>query len=132
MIFDTATSADRYLLTFEEAGHSIGLNPVPDAMRGRLWDQDWFEDPVWRKDRINAISVHFITAFLDRYVKDDVSRDSYLNVPVPDADAGTWPATDTSPYATFSSGTNGHSVWKGLQRSHATGLELQKAGPHAN
>jgi len=51
MILDTATSADRYLLTFEEAGHSIGLNPVPDAMRGRLWDQDWFEDPVWRKDR---------------------------------------------------------------------------------
>jgi hypothetical protein len=34
-----------------------------------LWDQDWFEDPVWRKDRINAINAHCISAFLDRYVK---------------------------------------------------------------
>jgi predicted dienelactone hydrolase len=138
MIFDTATSADRYLLTFKEAGHSIGLNPVPDAMRGRLWDQDWFEDPVWRKDRINAINVHFITAFLDRYLKDDVSRDSYLNVSVPDSDAGTWPATDSSPYAGYSPAAKGISVWKGFQRNHSSGLELQarpaqaKAQPHAN
>ncbi len=35
MIFDDATNADRYLLTFKEAGHSIGLNPAPDAMRGQ-------------------------------------------------------------------------------------------------
>jgi len=44
-------------------------------MRSRLWDQDWFEDPVWRKDRINSINAHFITAFLDRHVQDDVSQE---------------------------------------------------------
>lgn len=132
MIFDEATHAERYLLTLKEAGHSIGLNPAPEAMRGKLWDQDWFEDPVWRAERVNAVNAHFITAFLDRYVRGEVSRDSYLNVPEPDADAGTWPAADTSPYAAFSSGANGNSVWKGFQRSHAVGLELQKAGPHAN
>jgi predicted dienelactone hydrolase len=132
MIFDSAINAERYLLTLKEAGHSIGLNPAPDAMRAKLWDQDWFEDPVWRAERVNAVNAHFITAFLDRYVRGEVSRDSYLNVPVPDADAGTWPATDASPYAAFSSGANGNSVWKGFQRSHAVGLELQKAGPHAN
>ena len=97
-------------------------------MRARLWDQDWFEDPVWRAERVNAINAHFITAFLDRYVRGEVSRDSYLNVPVPDADAGTWPTTDTAPYAAFSSGANGNSVWKGFQRSHAAGLELQRPG----
>jgi predicted dienelactone hydrolase len=134
MIFDTATSAERYLLTFKEAGHAIGLNPAPDAMRGRLWDQDWFEDPVWRKDRINAINAHFITAFLDRYVKDELSRDSYLNVSVPDSDAGTWTTTSASEYAAYSPGTNGISVWKGFQRNHSAGLELQQAkpAPHAN
>jgi hypothetical protein len=134
MVFDSATNADRYLLTFKQAGHSIGLNPAPDAMHGRLWDQDWFDDPVWRPERVNAINVHFITAFLDRYVRDDVSRDSYLNVPTPDGDAGIWPATDTSPYAAFSPAENGITVWKGFQRGHAAGLELQhlKAGPHAN
>jgi predicted dienelactone hydrolase len=134
MIFDSATSAERYLLTFKEAGHSIGLNPAPDAMRGRMWDQDWFNDPVWRPERVNAINAHFITAFLDRYVRDDVSRDSYLSVPAPDGDAGIWPATDPSAYAAFSPVENGITVWKGFQRSHAAGLELQhsKAGPHAD
>jgi predicted dienelactone hydrolase len=132
-IFAGAAHADRYLLTFKEGGHSIGLNPVPDAMRTRLWDQDWFEDPVWRKDRINAINVHFITAFLDRYVRDDVSRDSYLNVTVPDSDAGQW-TENASPYAALSPGANGISVWKGFQRNHAAGLELlqAKAAEHAN
>jgi len=133
-IFEGATNADRYLLTFKEGGHSIGLNPVPEAMRTRLWDQDWFEDPVWRKDRINAINVHFITAFLDRYVRDDLSRDSYLSVTQPDSDAGLWTAENRSAYAAFSPGANGISVWKGFQRNHAAGLELlqAKATPHAN
>jgi predicted dienelactone hydrolase len=132
MIFNEATRAERFLLTFKEAGHSIGLNPAPAAMRGRLWDQDWFEDPVWRAERVNAINAHFITAFLDRYVRDDTARDSYLNVSQPESDAGTWPASDSSAYAAFSPGADGNSTWKGFQRGHAVGLELQKAGPHAN
>ena len=133
-IFDKATGTNRYLLTFKECGHSIGLNPAPETMRARLWDQDWFEDPVWRKDRVNAISAHFISAFLDRYVKDDASRDAYLNVPTPESAAGTWPSPNPYPYDTYSPGANGVSVWKGFQRDHAAGLELirAKAVPHAN
>jgi predicted dienelactone hydrolase len=133
-IFDNATDTRRYLLTFKECGHSIGLNPAPEAMRARLWDQDWFEDPVWRKDRVNAISAHFISAFLDRYVKDDASRDAYLDVPAPESAAGTWPSANPYPYDAYSPGANGVSVWKGFQRNHAAGLELlqAKAVPHAN
>ena len=133
-IFDNATGTNRYLLTLKGCGHSIGLNPAPDTMRARLWDQDWFEDPVWRKDRVNAISAHFISAFLDRYLKDDTSRDAYLNVPVPESAAGTWPAATPYPYDAYSPGANGVSVWKGFQRNHAAGLELihGKAVPHAN
>jgi predicted dienelactone hydrolase len=133
-IFDGSTSAERYLLTFKGCGHSIGLNPVPDTMRTRLWDQDWFEDPVWRKDRVNAINAHFISAFLDRYVKDNTSRDAYLNVPAPESGAGTWPSPNPYPYDAFSPGANGVSVWKGFQRNHASGLELiqARAMPHAN
>jgi len=133
-IFDSATGSNRYLLTLKGCGHSIGLNPAPETMRARLWDQDWFEDPVWRKDRINAISAHFISAFLDRYLKDDTSRDAYLNVPAPQSVAGTWPAANPYPYDAYSPGTNGVSVWKGFQRNHAAGLELlqAKAVPHAN
>jgi predicted dienelactone hydrolase len=127
--FAQTVGAHRYLLTLKEAGHSIGLNPAPEAMRQHLWDQDWFADPVWSKSRVNAINAHFITAFLDLYLKDDLSRAAYLDVPVPDSDAGVWPAADTAPYAAYSPGTGGITVWKGFQRKHAQGLELLQAQP---
>jgi predicted dienelactone hydrolase len=129
--FDAATGTHRYLLTFKGAGHDIGLSPAPDTMRQRLWDQDWFEDPVWRADRVNAINAHFITAFLDRYVKDDESRAAYLNVPDPESAAGAWPATSHLAYDAYSPGTGDVTVWKGFQRNHAAGLELLQADPRA-
>ncbi len=129
-IFDGARHAQRYLLTFKNAGHSIGLSPAPDAMRSRLWDQDWFEDPVWRKERINAINAHFITAFLDAYVKGDADRAAYLNVPVDDSSSGNWPAAVAQgAYDAYSPATDGVTVWKGFQRSQAGGLELLQAEP---
>jgi predicted dienelactone hydrolase len=131
-LYDAALNAPRYLLTFEGAGHSIGLNPAPDSMRARLWDQDWFEDPVWRKERINAINAHFITAFLDLYVKDDASRAAYLDVPNPESDAGEWPAkAGPQAYAAYSPGPPAVGVWKGFQRRHAAGLALRGALPVA-
>jgi predicted dienelactone hydrolase len=127
-IFDMTSSAHRYLLTFKGGGHAIGLSPVPDAMRKTLWDQDWFEDPVWRKDRINAINVHFITAFLDRYVKGDERRAAYLDVPVTESAAGVWPAAAPPlAYDAYSPGAAEITVWKGFQRNHAAGLELLQA-----
>lgn len=126
-IFDTATHSIRYLLTFKEAGHSLGLNVAPESMRARLWDQDWFEDPVWRKERISAITAHFITAFLDRYVKDDASRQAYLDVQTPDSDGGVWPAQGSLPYEAYSPSDSNITVWKGFQRNHATGLQLLRA-----
>jgi predicted dienelactone hydrolase len=123
--FDQAVNAPRYLLTFEGAGHSIGLNPAPEAMRRRLWDEDWFEDPVWRAERVNAINAHFITAFLDRYVKGDETRAAYLDVPIAQSTDGVWPATAApAAYDAYSPGTPPISVWKGFQRNHAEGLEL--------
>jgi predicted dienelactone hydrolase len=127
-IFDAASGAHRYLLTFKGGGHAIGLSPAPESMRRRLWDQDWFEDPVWRKDRINAVNAHFITAFLDRHVKGDESRAAYLDVPVPESSLGSWPAATPPPaYDAFSPGTSGITVWKGFQRNHAAGLQFLQA-----
>jgi predicted dienelactone hydrolase len=127
-IFDAAGGAHRYLLTFKGGGHAIGLSPVPDSMRQRLWDQDWFEDPVWRKERINAINAHFITAFLDRYVKGDEGRAAFLDVAVSESSAGVWPAaTPPLAYDAYSPGTADITVWKGFQRNHGSGLQLLQA-----
>jgi predicted dienelactone hydrolase len=124
-IFDHATHADRYLLTFHEGGHSIGMNGAPASMRSKLWDQDWFEDPVWRKDRVIGVQLHFITAFLDRYVKGDARAAAYLDV-IPNSNDGVWPPPKPGePYAAYSPGADGVTVWKGFQRNHATGLSFE-------
>lgn len=125
-VFAEAIHAPRYLLTFEEAGHDIGLDPAPAQMRGSLWNLSWFQDPVWDAARVNAINAHFITAFLDLYVKGEKGYASYLDVPVEHAGQGLWPH-DHAPFAAYSPGTGDITVWKGFQRSFAVGLQLQRA-----
>jgi predicted dienelactone hydrolase len=125
--FEAATHTQRYLLTFKGAGHALGLNTVPAEMRQKLWDFDWFEDDVWRKERIIGINLHFITAFLDRFLKDDLSRSAYLDVPVADSQLGEWSAKPDVGYGAFSPGGDGVTLWKGFQRRHAQGLELLRA-----
>ena len=122
--FDQARNSNRYLLTFLNGGHGLGLGPAPDEMRHRLWDQDWFEDPVWRKDRLTGVMQHFITAFLDRYVKDDASRRAYLDGLVERGDEGTWNAPPDTPWGAQSPGGDGVTLWKGFARRHAEGLTL--------
>jgi predicted dienelactone hydrolase len=124
--FDQAINANRYLLTFLGGGHALGLGPAPPEMRTDLWNQDWFEDPVWRKDRLIGISLHFITAFLDRYVKDDASRGAFIDGLVVESSQGKWDAPQGTPWNARSPGGD-VTLWKGFQRRHATGLSLMHA-----
>lgn len=123
--FEQAVNSDRYLLTYKAAGHSIGLNPAPPAMHGSVWDIDWFEDPIWRMDRINAINLHFITAFLGLTLQDKSGMQAYLDVPVENSDDGDWKAPDRTPWGAVSPGGAGISLWKGFQRRHARGMQLE-------
>ncbi|OYY70105.1 MAG: hypothetical protein B7Y44_03795 [Sphingomonadales bacterium 28-55-16] len=124
-VFGGAINSDRTLLTYKQAGHSIALNPAPREMRGTVWDMDWFEDPIWRQDRINAINLHFITAFLAVHLQKDASKAAYLNVAVEDSDAGEWNAPAGTAWGAYSPGGAGVTLWKGFQRRHAKGMMLQ-------
>ncbi len=124
--FDQAVNSNRYLLTFLGGGHALGLGPAPLEMRTDLWNQDWFEDAVWRKDRLIGISLHFVTAFLDRYVKDDASRSAYIDGLVVESSKGKWDAPQGTPWSARSPGGD-VTLWKGFQRRHATGLSLMHA-----
>ena len=90
----------------------------------RLWDQDWFEDPVWRAERVNAINAHFITAFLDRYVRGRGQSRQLPERAGARCGCGNVACNGYLALRRFQSGANGDSVWKGFQRSHAAGLEL--------
>lgn len=124
-VFGGAVNSDRYLLTYKQAGHSIALNPAPPEMRGTVWDIDWFEDPIWRQDRINAINLHFITAFLAVHLRGDESKNAYLNIAVEDSDDGAWNAPSGTAWGAYSPGGEGVTLWKGFQRGHAKGMTLQ-------
>ena len=127
-LFDSETNASRYLLTFREAGHNIALTPAPDAMRNRLWDQDWFEDPVWCKARLVGIEAHFITAFLDHTVKNDTAKAAYIDGLVQNSDDGTW-AKPPPGYGAYSPGLPEATLWKGFQQAHAAGMMLEVKAP---
>lgn len=122
-LFEAARHSDRHILVFSGAGHDIGTNPPPAEMHGRLWDFDWFADPIWRKDRINAIATHMITAFLDWRVKGDAARAEYLTVPAETSNTAAWEGPARAYAAISAGGTN--PTWKGFYRGHQDGLILR-------
>jgi predicted dienelactone hydrolase len=127
-IFEGAVNAERYMLVYKNGAHSIGMNGAPETMRSKLWDLDWFEDPVWRKERVIGVNLHMITAFLDLYVKGDKSRAAYLDL-TPSSNDGVWPGAASAPYGSFSPGTGRITLWKGFQNVHSAGLELHHLEP---
>jgi len=103
--YEGAVNSERYLLTYENARHNVGGNPPPPEAMGAFATQAFFDEPVWRNDRIAAINQHFITAFLDLYVKGDQTRREYLELPEKSAD---------------------RPAWKGFQARWALGVEWHK------
>lgn len=135
-IYDNLKSSDRYLLVFENASHNIVGADAPEAAFGNFAVIEKWDEPVWRKDRIRAIDAHFVVAFLDRYLRNDASMDSYLNPPTPHSNDGTWPlqrgqSTNANDPASIYAGHDPASAnyWKGFQRRWALGLEFQHDKP---
>jgi predicted dienelactone hydrolase len=121
-IFEKAVNSERCLLVYENARHNVGGNPPPPEALSNFTTREYFDEPVWRKDRITAINQHFITAFLDLYLKGDASRRSYLHVAPEKSNEGTWPLPQgESVGGKFNDGIN---YWKGFQRRWAAGLEM--------
>jgi predicted dienelactone hydrolase len=125
--FDGAVHSDRCFLVYQNARHNIGGNPAPPEALGSFATREYFEEPVWRKDRITAINQHFITAFLDMTLKGDESRRAYLHVAPELSNDGQWPLPQgESAGGKFSDGAN---YWKGFQRRWAVGMEMHCKSP---
>jgi dienelactone hydrolase len=88
--YESAVHSERYLLVYENARHNVGGNPPPPEALGKFATQSFFDEPVWRKDRIGAINQHFITAFLDLYLKADETRRPYLDLTPKSGDRPAW------------------------------------------
>ncbi|MEO0359990.1 MAG: alpha/beta fold hydrolase [Pseudomonadota bacterium] len=123
-IWKASTNVRRALLTFENANHNAGA-PFPAPAEGREVDPDLgfapfdhYADAVWSTVRMNNISQHFITAWLDLHLKGDEKKAKYLEL-VPNANDGVWALEeDGTPKAE-------HTHWEGFQNRTAKGLRFE-------
>ncbi len=120
--FEKAVNSDRCMLVYENARHNVGPDPPPADFPLDFAARASFAEPVWRQDRINAINDHFITAFLDLYLKRDQSRRSYLHVSPEKSNDGKWPPVAGQAESAYA--VDGQDYWKGFQRRWAVGLEM--------
>jgi hypothetical protein len=127
-IFNQARRSDRYLLVYREAAHNIAGNPVVLPPGAEFAAIENVTDPVWRKDRIDAINQHFITAFLDLHLKGDAAKARFLNVPTPVSNDGQWPSAFGKQWGGTLAGDDQPGYWRGFQRRWAQGLEMHHLG----
>jgi predicted dienelactone hydrolase len=125
--FDRAVNSDRCLLVYENARHNVGGNPPPPEALKNFRSLESYDEPVWRKERLTAINQHFVTAFLDLFLKGDETRRPYLH-PTPErSNDGKWPLKPgESAAGKFSDGAD---YWKGFQRRWAVGMQMLCYGP---
>ena len=123
-IFTETTGTTRHLLTFENANHNAGA-PIPAPVESYGFNDvlgfapfDHYADPVWDTARMNNISQHFVTAFLDLHLKGDMAMQSYLTL-VPDAADGVWAVDDAGVP------TPDNTYWAGFQNRTAAGLMFE-------
>lgn len=123
-IFEQSINAERYLLTFDHAGHNAAA-PIPAPVEA--WQPsphldfvpfEHYADPVWDSLRMNNIAQHFATAFLGKHLKGDASMEAYLDL-VEDAEEGVEALNDDGTLKAE------HSAWKGFKKGTAKGLSLQ-------
>ncbi|MFZ2508044.1 MAG: hypothetical protein WAW79_06210 [Steroidobacteraceae bacterium] len=126
-IYAESVNADRYLLTFINAGHNAGAPiPAPAELYGSNGSPVpaflHYADPVWDTVRMNNILNHFATAFFSLHLKGERDKQAYLDL-VPNGKDGVYAVgKDGRPAA-------GHSYWKGFKPGTAVGLMLEHAAP---
>ncbi len=128
-IWENTSGVDRALLTFVNGGHNSGA-PMPAPAESFRDDADLgfnvsehYTDPVWNTARMNNISQHFVTAWLDSHLKDAADKAEFLDL-VPESNGGVWSKEeDGTP-------KEDHSYWAGFEQGTAKGLrfEVRKAG----
>jgi len=121
-LFNASVNSKRYLLTYDNALHNVAPNPAPPEAVTLAQYYRW-ADPVWDSRRVNNINQHFVTAFLDLYLKGDAASGAYLDVPVENSNDGV--------YALNKDGTKApnFSYWPGFPPRTALGLHLRKIEP---
>jgi len=123
-IWQGITNVDRSLLTYDNANHNAGaVMPAPEE--SFVFDKELgfnvsehYLDAVWDNARMNNIAQHFVSAWLDKYLKNDSTMNAYLDL-VPSSNDGVY-AVDEQGNAKPE-----NSYWKGFANRTAKGLHFE-------
>ena len=126
-IFEQMVVKPRHFLLFLNARHNVGGNPPPPEANDDFSTREYFAEPVWRAERINAINQHFITAFLDLHLKGDVTKAAFMNVPTTKSSDAVWPLAPMQNVGGKTATEKESGFWPGFQRRWALGLEMRYA-----
>ena len=123
-IWQNASELPHALLTYENAGHNAGA-PMPAPAESYYFSEDkgfniseHYTDAVWDTVRMNNISQHFVTAWLDLYLKSEESKAVYLDL-IEVSNDGIWSLNDDG------SEKEDHTYWKGFAQGTAKGLRFE-------
>ncbi len=126
-IYEGAVNADRYLLTFRDAGHNAAA-PIPAPAETSAYSAALksfpfvhYADPVWDTTRMNNILDHFATAWFGLLLKGEQNQRAYLDVPA----GGDRPP----PVAQGAAAGQGDAGWKGFKPRTTVGLTLEHGRP---
>lgn len=127
-IWENTSDVETALLTFDNAGHNAGA-PMPAPEESYYFNEDkgfniseHYTDAVWNTARMNNISQHFVTAWLDERLKSDADKGAYLDL-VENSNDGIWSLNDDG------SEKEDHSYWEGFAESTAKGLLFEVKTP---
>jgi alpha-beta hydrolase superfamily lysophospholipase len=74
-----AVNSRRFFVSYEGCGHNVANNPAPPEAASMPWEifKRW-SDPVWDTRRLNDANNHFVTAFFDRFLRNEDGKQKYL------------------------------------------------------
>ncbi len=130
-IWRASVNSDRALLTLDNANHNAAA-PMPAPKEANVVDKDLgfnltehYSDAVWDSVRMNNISQHFVTAWLDLHLRGEEAKAAYLDL-VPNSNDGVW--------AVEKDGTQKpeHNHWKGFANRTAKGLRFERLSAGGN
>ena len=119
-IFEETTGTTRHLLTFVGANHNAAAPiPAPGESFAVSETLGWapfehYADAVWDTMRMNNVTQHFATAFLDLHLKGDAEKATYLDL-IESAEDGVYEMEDDRP-------TEAHTYWTGFPERTAKAL----------
>ena len=123
-IFEGTTGVTRHLLTFEHANHNAAA-PMPAPAESYAPSDaidfiaaEHYADAVWDNVRMNNITQHFATAYLDLHLKADGEKADYFDL-VENAGDGVIALDDAG------KATADHTYWNGFKPRTAAGLRFE-------